>query len=370
MRKRGERVLGPYPHRGIWRVIVVTPDAARKRRPVTFPTRERAAAYKRSYEKDIAACASAVNEAIDAYEKHLIGKGNAPVSVKLTLYRIGSFFPDGDTPLNLLTRPVCARLYRDLAARPVLDGKNPDGTQRTRPMAPDTHRNMLLEARSFLRWCVGQFWIKENPLEGVEGIEKRRHGKKQLRFDEARTWRAKALELAPKEPGAVAALMTLLLGMRASEITGLLVRDVDDEGRLLWITKSKTKKGERILEVGDDELRALLVKLAGERPAGEYLFRAERSKTGRHDRKWPLLQVQRICTLAGVEKVTAHGMRGLNTTLGAVERVARGLSLRELSDAVGHESTSTTTTSYIDPEQLERAKRRRALTVLDGGKDR
>lgn len=369
MRKRGERVLGPYPHRGLWRIIVRSPG--RKGTPQSFTTKRRALSVKRHLESQIVRCATNVDQAIDAYEKHLIGKGNASGSIKLTLYRIRAFFPKYDTQLDLLTKPVCKSLYRELVARPVPDGKNPDGTQRTRPMAPDTHRNMLLEARSFLRWCVGQFWIKENPLEGVEGIDKRRHGKKQLRFDEARTWRAKALELAQADDvGAVVALMTLLLGMRASELTGLLVRDVDDEGRLLWITKSKTKKGERILEVGDDELRALLVKLAGERPAGEYLFRAERSKTGRHDRKWPLLQVQRICALAGVEKVTAHGMRGLNLTLGAVERVARGLSLRELSDAAGHESTGTTTTSYIDSEQFERAKRRRALTVLDGGKDR
>ena len=45
-----------------------------------------------------------------------------------------------------------------------------------------------------------------------------------------------ALELAEKQiPGAIAGLLTLLLGLCASEIVSLVVRDVDDKGKILWL---------------------------------------------------------------------------------------------------------------------------------------
>ena len=40
------------------------------------------------------------------------------------------------------------------------------------------------------------------------------------------------------DEGAVAAMMALVMGMRASEIVSRVVRDLDDDGRLLWIFDS------------------------------------------------------------------------------------------------------------------------------------
>jgi integrase len=54
----------------------------------------------------------------------------------------------------------------------------------------------LAEARTFLKWCVKMGWLATNPLDGVEGVGRRRHGKDQLRIDEARKWIARATELA------------------------------------------------------------------------------------------------------------------------------------------------------------------------------
>ena len=93
-------------------------------------------------------------------------------------------------------------------------------------------------------------WLARNPLDEVVGVGKRRHGKAQLRIDEARRWQAKALELADQgEAGAVAAMMSLVMGMRASEIVSRVVRDLDDDGRLLWIPETKTEAGKRTLPV-------------------------------------------------------------------------------------------------------------------------
>lgn len=72
----------------------------------------------------------------------------------------------------------------------------------------------------------------------------------QLRIDEARRWQVKAIGFADQgEEGAVAAMMSLVMGMRASEIISRVVRDLDDEGRLLWIPETKTEAGKRTLPV-------------------------------------------------------------------------------------------------------------------------
>ena len=45
----------------------------------------------------------------------------------------------------------------------------------------------------------------------------------------------------------MAAMMSLLMGMRASEIVSQIVHDLDDEGRLLWIPETKTEAGKRTM---------------------------------------------------------------------------------------------------------------------------
>jgi integrase len=56
--------------------------------------------------------------------------------------------------------------------------------------------------------------------------------------------------------------------------------------------------------------------------------------------------VQRICLEAKVPQVTAHGMRGLHSTL-ALEH---GASAHVVASSLGHESFSTTVESYAKPE--------------------
>jgi len=58
--------------------------------------------------------------------------------------------------------------------------------------------------------------------------------KAQLRIDEARKWSKQAVKLAKSgDEGAVATLMSLLMGMRASEIVSRVVRDLDDDAAAL-----------------------------------------------------------------------------------------------------------------------------------------
>ena len=124
--------------------------------------------------------------------------------------------------------------------------------------------------------------------------------------------------------------MSLVMGMRASEIVSRVVRDLDDDGTLLWIPDSKTEAGRRTLQVPE-----LLQPYLGGWREGQS---PEAKLFGQHWRDWVRKWVQRICKAAGVPKVTAHGMRGLHSTL-AVEN---GVSAHVVAASLGHESSTTT----------------------------
>lgn len=186
---------------------------------------------------------------------------------------------------------------------------------------------------------------------------KRRHGKPQLRIDEARKWMATATELAAAgEAGAVAAMLALLLGMRASEIVSRVMRDLDDDGRLLWLPDSKTEAGKRTLRV-PEVLRESLQGLVADRKSDALLF-------GVHWRDWPREWVQRICAHAGVPN--CDGTRDAGAAFDAGDG---GGGDRRRSGGVPRPRVGPTTTrSYAKPEAVAAARQDRALTVLTGGK--
>jgi integrase len=284
-------------------------------------------------------------------------------SYEETIRRLERFFPDHELHLHGLTQEMGAAYYEAFRARKTAKGSL---------LSVDYHRNTLIEARSFLRWCKDEMkWIESNPLEGVKGVGRRNKGKPQLRFDEARTWYTTAFELAEKgEHGAVAALMALMMGMRASEIVKRKARDLDDGGHLLWIgfpetrlrhLEVKTQKAQRILEV-PEELRPYLVRLKEGKGATDLLFTGRGGKA--HHRDWPNAWVQRICENAGVPNVCAHSMRGLQATVSIV----RGLAVRETAEKLGHESSKTTLANYAEPNAVAQARQRAVLHVVRGGR--
>jgi integrase len=315
-----------------------------------FETEAEAIQVVRSLNREIRrADEKTIAQATEEYEVYLRDeKQNKERSYTATLWRLGVFFPDQELCLSALTSSKCATYYAALRNRTTKYGK---------PLATDSHRNILAEAKTFLKWSVGKGYFRSNPLEGVEGTGKRRHGKPQLRIDEARLWQAKAMQLAEDgEAGAIAALVTLVMGLRAGEVVSRVVRDLDDEGRLLWIPDSKTAAGKRTLQV-PDLLRTRLLELAEGKKADDLLF-------GYHDRNWPRKWVAKICKAAGVPRVTAHGMRGLHGTL-AVET---GITAHAVAAALGHESVTTTFQSYAKAGAGAGVRQQKVLTVLGGGR--
>lgn len=351
-----ERILGPYEHKpsGKWKLVIAKPGAepkpGRKSADETIYCESEAAA------EELAEILRAQQDtqdqttfsARDRYLAHLTSKGNRPNSLKGTEASIKRFFPD-DRQLWSITALQCEKRYAELTER----------------YSVDTHRNTLAETKTFMRWCVKQRWIPKSPVEHIEGLGKRKKGKPQLRIDEARAWKRVAIELAERgDDGAIAALTLLLLGMRCSEVVERVCRDVDDEGRILWIPCSKTEAGKRRLEI-PEELQPFLLACTQGRRGDQPLFPPEKkSKTGFRWRDWPRHQVERICELAGVPEVCAHAMRGLHATLAT----DAGVTGRIVAASLGQDDVRTTHTAYATSESVGQARQNRALAVLDGGK--
>lgn len=363
MRRRGERILGPYEQHNGWRVVEV--DATGKRGSTIFETEEKARRYMALIEAELERVDHTTATALVEYRAHLTKKGTLDRSIDVTERAVKMFFPEAVSLAHLSAKRAAAA-YEALQARPTaLTGK---------PPAADTHRNALVQTRSFLKWCVKQKWLRENPLADVEGVGKRRkRGKSlgksgtELRIKEARAWYDAALVLAAKgDQGATAALVALLLGMRASEIVGRRVRDLDETevpGDTLWIPCSKTAAGRRTLEV-PPVLRPLLVALCDGRDRENYVF--ARKDGGARCRDWIIANVRRICDAAQVPRVTAHAMRGLLATITA----DRGMAGHLIAATLGHASEVVTMTAYAAPGAARAGVNRRGLQVLEGGVSR
>ena len=361
MRKRGERVLGPYEQHNGWRVVVVRADGSRE--STVCKSEAAAERQKEILEAGLAAANHTTESALVLYRKHLEASGDKPDSIYVVEWAVELFFPD-PLPLSMLSQKRCQALYDDIRAR--------TSEATGRPLANDTHRGALTRTKTFLSWCVEQNWLRANPLAGVKAVGKLRpRGKSlgkdgnELRVKGARLWYAKALELAREgDEGAVAGLMALLLGMRAGEIVSRIVGDLDEDGApgdLLWIPCSKTPAGRRTLEV-PDVLRPLLLKSAEGKDLTSPLIAWRDRKP--HDHAWVIKQVRRICDAAGVPRVTAHAMRGLLATI----TTERGVAGHVIAATLGHESyEDMTLKSYAAPGSREASVSRRGLVVLNGG---
>jgi integrase len=127
--------------------------------------------------------------------------------------------------------------------------------------------------------------------------------------------------------------------MRASEVTDRVVRDLDDEGRLLWIEVGKTKRSRRALEV-PALLRPYLLALAKDRGPDEQLITREQTpRRNKRGRQWLRHWLGVFCDEAKIPRVCVHSLRGLHATL-ATEA---GVSSHAVASALGHTSAAVTT---------------------------
>jgi integrase len=219
----------------------------------------------------------------------------------------------------------------------------------------DTQHGILSAARGFFSWCVSEHLIKKEPTTGVKVEGRKATGKEQLRLDEARRFIATCLKHSPA-PGPTAAVAALLMGARASELVNRKVRDLDNEGSVLWITgELKTKKARRVLKV-PELFRPHLLRLAQGKAPTDPLF-GDLTRYGLD--YW----VKAMCREAKVPVVCTHSLRGLHATL-AVEA---GATPDLVTASLGHESFAISARHYVAAGAIDNAHQAAAVRALTSG---
>lgn len=228
--------------------------------------------------------------------------------------------------------------------------------------AADTHIEGLAVAKSWGAWCVKRRILKVNPFAEVEPMGRKRRGstKPRLTVNESRILEAYCLA-RPTEQDCVLTYGYLMLGKRASELVGLTARDLDDNGWLVRITKSKTEASEGAVGV-PETLRPLLLGLAEGKAADVPLFTKwngeQMTRYVARDR------VKAVLKAAGVTVLPPQALRRTFTDNAG----RQGFALRSIAEMVGHETDAVTQRSYIERGVVEGAAVERNFKVLAGGR--
>lgn len=340
---------GPYYDANVDSYRVVVFEGTR-RKSVSSKTREEALQLKAEIERELQNTDIRVGAALDEFLAERQKRGLKERSLATLDYKLRYFLPL-EQPLNVFTPEQAQELYEAETERISRFG---------RVMRAQTHHSVLRMTKLFFRWAVDRKYVRENPFAKVKPIGKANSGKEQLRIDEARRLTQVLVAAAQKgEEGAIATFCQLLLGLRSSEVLLRKVRDLDDDGRVLWIPSGKTANARRRLEV-PEALRPFLLSLAVGKPAERLLFGGDREQPYFHI--WLWRQVKKYCQRADLPRVCPHSLRGLHSSLA----VAAGCTSGAVASALGHGSFAITAKHYVDPDTLRNSTVRRVADALAG----
>lgn len=342
------RVNGPYKHGRKWRVQFARGSGrTRTSRYETFDTRAAAEACVDAARNE--AQGLTVKLAIEQFLAEKRAAGRAASTVETYEDRLLALLGPA------LSRPLrYVRTRGDELYRQVIVGR-----------AADTHQHALELGRLWGKWCVKRKLLRENPFSDVEPIGRKVLGadKARLSVDESRVLEAWCLA-NPEDPAALLALGYLYLGVRVSELVKRKVRDLDDNGHLLWIGETKSAAGRRRLRIPEG-LRAMLLALASGRPPDAWLI--AHPDGSKWSRQLARRRVRSACAAAGVTELPPQALRRTQSTL-ATEAGETALAVaRHLGHATGA-APEVTGRSYVGRDAAANARGERALRVIRGGK--
>jgi integrase len=335
------RIYGPYQHRDRWRVAIRIGGKTRYKSFALLAHAEEYIAGARDEAQGIT-----VGHAMTALLDEMRAAGLAASTITTAEFRLDHILgAHRQRPIRWLTYRG-AEVYRAACV----------------DRSADTHHAELALASRACALAVKRRWLRADPFADVEAIGRKQHGrnKQRLRVDESRTLWDWCLVNA-SDQGAVITLAYLVLGARASELVLRRVRDLDDDGRLLWIEDAKTPTGNRQLGV-PDPLRGMLVALGKGRAPDAPLFVDEDGEG--LDRHWAYRRVRSSCSLAGVPVVPPQALRRTHADVAT----DAGLASDAVAAHLGHTSAVVTDRSYRDKQVTQDARQERAFKVIAGGK--
>lgn len=343
------RVSGPYFDANTQTYRVVVFDGGKRKSVGALKSMEEALAVKAELERGLKSDSSILfDTAIEEFVKDKQKQGLKANSLRTLDYKLRYFLPLDQT-VSSFTSDQAQQIYEAETVKISRFG---------RTMHAQTHRSLLRTTKMFFVWAVGRKYVRVNPFAEVKPVGKPRVGKDQLRIDEARRLTQVLVIAAERgEEGAVATYTQLVLGLRTSEVLHRKVRDLDDDGRVLWIPSGKTDNSRRRLDV-PEPLRTFLLAQANGKPPELLLFGSERAQP--YFQMWQWRQVRKYCRRAGLQRVCPHSLRGLHSSLA----IASGCTSSVVASALGHGSFAVTAQHYVDPDTLRNSSLRRVAQVL------
>ncbi|MFO0580165.1 MAG: tyrosine-type recombinase/integrase [Polyangia bacterium] len=324
----------------------------------SFSTIEEAEKARQRFERELANRREAsVSDLIEAYmHHHRVVKGNRPRSSTNTEERLRRFFERcPDLYLRSITPQKAEELYEVHVATP--------NRKTGQPLAACTQHHDLKKVRALFGWAVKRGMLLVNPFAGVELIGRPKKGKRQLTLDQAKQFFRAALTRFEQRGDklALAAIVALTTGARASEVMNRTVGELDEGGTALVVQEReatldeegaelKNKKASRVLEI-KQPLPAYLLALAAGKPPTALLFRNSGTKV---DSARILLRrkIRKICAEEGLPLVTTHSFRGLFATM--LFRKSRDTSA--VAELMGHTDFGMTRQAYLAPGTYEKAQ--------------
>lgn len=263
-------------------------------------------------------------------------------------------------PVSRMSQSRATSLYHSFVETPTAKTGQP-------PKAA-THRFVLKLTQSLYQWAVRRGYIAANPFKDVQPIGRVSRGKPQLRFEEASRFISTGLKMYDEQQDmmALAAVVALLLGLRASEVLNVRVRDLDCNGTKLWVAASDSYRGKTENARRDSDVPAViqerLTRLAARGAPEDYLFGL--GETGRPRCRQVLHRaVHRVCDAAEVPRVCPHSLRGLWATAG----IRSGAVSHAVAEALGHGSFEVTAKHYVRPGTIGDANTARLVETLELG---
>ena len=344
--QKSARVLGPYKNGDKWRLVVLDGGS---RKAVVAETHEAALALRDDLQGALKKhIARSFEESLEEYLKNLVDRGVSQDTTDKVRRMLRPFLPL-DEPLTAIDAERAAQMYLDETKRTKSNGE---------PIANDSHHLLLRRIKHFYKWAISRRYVTSNPFAEVSPIGRPRRGKQQLRIDEARKLVTTAMERAKTlDAGSTAILMQIFLGLRPTEALVRVVRDLDDQGRILWVPFGKTNNARRRLQI-PDALREVLLLHAKDKPADAPLLGPKGDAL--HTRDIIRYRLKLLCQQLGLPTVCPHSLRGLNATLA----LDAGATAQHVAAALGHASFVTTARHYADASSVANVGLRRVADLL------
>jgi integrase len=207
-------------------------------------------------------------------------------------------------------------------------------------LAPLTVRNIMAIARPIFKQAVIEGLISSNPASGLELSSQPRRTGRALEPEECR------LLLEKVDDHHRRVFYTFLAtGLRAGEMTQLRIRDIDLKKRVMIVTDSKTKTGQREIDLGENDISVLKEQIVslGERGLDpeECVFQSVRGRP-LNQRNINERVLRKIIRENRLKSFTLHDLRRTHATM----LVADGHDPKVVQERMGHKDIETTLKYY------------------------